>query len=117
MRYLGATIEQAANFFGWGEIKKFSQHLPIDSATRRAKNSELYDFASDLKRNAILADIVDALTGLAYALAKMSGGRPEKPKPYPRPWKPSNVQTIGAGAIPISEFDSWYYSKEVDANG
>ena len=109
MRYLGATIEQAAALFGWGALVDFSRHLPFDCATNRARNKELLDFASDLKRNAILADVVDALTGLAYMLSKISGGKPKKPGPYPRPWKTGNTQVIGSNPIPISEFDAWYY--------
>lgn len=109
MRYLGATFEQAAIFYGWGELIKFSHHLPIDSAVHRAANSELSEFASDLKRSAILADVVDGLTGIAYMLSKMSGGKPKKPEPYPRPWATTNKQVIGSKPIPISEFESWYY--------
>lgn len=102
-------MEQAAFSFGWGELIKFSQHLPADSATHRKLYTDYRKFASDIQRNALLADIFDAITGFAWMYSKRNGGKAQKPKPYPRPWQVSEEKHIGSKPIPISEFDKWYY--------
>lgn len=106
MAILGMTFEQAASVFGWGELVNFSEHLPLDSAVNRAKNAKYYGFSSDFNRAVILADIFDAVRSFNYTFAK--GGSKEPPR-YPRPWETGDKQRIGSGAIPISEFDKWYY--------
>lgn len=106
------TFEQAADSFGWGELVNFSNHLPIDSATCRALKPEESKFASDLQRNAILADLFDAVSAFSAMFAKAHGGKGELPKPYPRPWTKSGAQKIGSKPIPISEFNKWYYGGE-----
>jgi len=108
MRYLGRTLAQAAAFFGWHELANFAKHLPDDSATVRAQDKDAALFARDLQRAAILADIYDAVMMTAHLFAKAHGGKGAMPKPYPRPWKDDSSR-IGKGAIPISEFDEWYY--------
>ena len=101
------TFEQAAVSFGWGELVNFSNHLPIESATMRAMKPEEYKFSTGLQRNAILADIFDAVAYFMFMFGKKSNKRP---KPYPRPWaKGGEVKKIGSDPIPIAEFDKWYY--------
>ena len=70
---------------------------------------DAFEFASDLKRNAILADIFDAVTLFTYTFARAHGSKGRKPEPYPRPWASGYAQKIGSDPIPISEFDRWYY--------
>ena len=106
------TFEQAAFSFGWDELINFSNHLPLDSATYRALKPDESKFATDLQRNAILADIYDAISAYAYMYAKRNGGKPQKPQPYPRPWTNGGAQKIGSEPIPISEFKDWYYGGE-----
>jgi len=37
------------------------------------------------------------------------GGRGAAPKPIERPWRKERREKIGRGAIPVSEFNRWYY--------
>lgn len=106
MAILGMTFEQAASAFGWGELVNFSEHLPLDSAVNRARNAKYYGFSSDFNRAVILADIFDAVRSFNYTFAEKSAKDPPK---YPRPWETGDRQRIGSGAIPISEFEKWYY--------
>lgn len=109
MRYLHCTFEQAVAAYGWCELVNFSRHLPDDSATVRAADKETALFARQIQQSALLADIYDAIVMLAYTVAKAYGGKGKPPKPYQRPWDAGNAQKLGKGAIPISEFDNWYY--------
>ena len=109
---MGKTFEQAAFSFGWGELLNFSLHLPIDSATRRAYKPDEYRFSTDLQRNALLADLYDAIARFAFMYGKRNGGKGKKPKPYPRPWQSDDTQKIGSDPIAISKFDEWYYGGE-----
>ena len=99
----------AVDSFGWGNLITFVRHLPPTSAVYREKYPDAYEYASDLKQSAILADLFDAVNGLSYMFAKAHGGKPKKPEPYPRPWANNDVQKIGSEPIPISEFNRWYY--------
>ena len=108
MRYLGKTLAQAVAHFGWGAIIDFAAHLPQESATWLAVNSDRASFASRFGSSAILADIYDAISALAYMYAKRNGGTASKPKGYPRPWRDAG-ERFGSDPIPISDFDDWYY--------
>lgn len=109
MTILGMTFEQAAFSFGWVELVNFSNHLPYGSATYRALHPDEYRFSTDLQRSAILADISDELMAFMYAYSTRNGGKPKRPRPYPRPWADDGSQRIGKDPIPISEFNNWYY--------
>ena len=109
MCMLGMTLEQAARSFGWGAMADFARHLPADSATFRAMHPDAYVFASDLKGNAILADLFDAVSAFAHNYAVRNGSKGGRPKPYPRPWNSGGEKRIGSGAIPVSEIEKWYY--------
>lgn len=112
MTLLGMTFEQAAFSFGWGELVNFSGHLPTDSATYRALKPDENKFSTGLQRNAMLADIFDAIMAFVFLFSKAHGGRGKKPKLYPRPWADGDAQKIGSSPIPISQFDEWYYGGE-----
>ncbi len=60
----------------------------------------------------MIADVYDAVQGVAYTVACAAGGkhRPRKPKPYPRPAARRRVR-MGGGAIPASSFDAWWGGK------
>ena len=105
MAILGMTFGQAAASFGWGELVNFSNHLPPGSATLRALRPDEARFAGDLQRNAILADVFDALGALIFMFSKKGSKRPS---PYPRPWSDRGAQKIGSNPIPVTDFDSWY---------
>ena len=103
------TLEGAAESFGWGELVNFARHLPDGSATFRARHADAWRFSTGLQRSALLADAVDALNMQLYALNRALGGNASKPKPYPRPWDAAGAERIGSGAIPIADFNEWYY--------
>ena len=88
----------------------FARHLPEESATFRETHKDTYRFASDFQHSAILADIYDSIQNMLYLFSQVHGGKPNKPQSYPRPWvDDKNVKRIGSGAIPISDFNEWYY--------
>ena len=102
-------FERAADSFGWGNLIQFVHHLPPTSAVYRVKYPEASNFGSELKRNAILADLFDLINGFYYSFTKAYGGKGKKPTPYERPWVSDGAQHIGSDPIPISEFNKWYY--------
>ena len=99
-------LERAAASFGWGELVNFARHLPLDSAVRRAEAGDVYEWATTAKTNAILADLFDAVR-LFNATFGKKNSRP--PEPYPRPGGNGGAKRIGSGAMPIAEFNEWYY--------
>lgn len=105
------TFECAVRSFGWAELANFAEHLPETSATFRANHKDMYMFASKLQQSAILADLYDSLQNMLYLFSVSKGGKPKKPQRFPRPWTDDDTSTkrIGSGAIPISEFNDWYY--------
>lgn len=112
MTLLGMPFGCAVDSFGWGALIDFVRHLPPESAVYRAKYSDASRFASNLQRNAILADLYDEIAAFYYSFAKVHGGKGNKPDPYPRPWVSGNAQKIGSEPIPIEEFNRWYYGGE-----
>lgn len=59
---------------------------------------------------ALLADLIDTVNGVGIALAyKGTGKTMPKLDRYPRPWMHPEKLRFGGGAIPISDFDDWYY--------
>lgn len=71
----------------------------------------MYMFASELQQSALLADLYDSVQNVLYLFSAAYGGKPKKPQRFPRPWADDKdaAQHIGEGAIPISEFNDWYY--------
>lgn len=84
-------------------LVSFINNLPADSALSRSINpkDEYGPWNMTAKTNSILADIYDVIV----AINRKKGSTP---KPYPRP---QERQSIGKGAIPISEFWDWWYEK------
>lgn len=97
----------------WHSLWCFVRHLGADSATYGA----MYPKAAGWTREAyLMADIFDAVNGVAYAVAKtVPGGHPHKPRPYPRPKVRRGVK-MGHGAIKVEDFDSWW-ERRVRGNG
>lgn len=91
----------------------FVENLDVDSALMRDIDSvDIAEWASNLKTNALLADVFDALVQFNFNYVQAhSKHRPQKPKPYPRPWA-KKEDKIGKGAIPVSQFWDWWTSKE-----
>lgn len=105
------SLEDVGGALSWGAFRSFIQHLPEDSAYRRetVEGLEWYDGRMVAP---VLADIWDALETLAYMYATRNtkkGKHVPRPKPYPRPWvEDRSRRRIGKGAIPVSEFESWW---------
>lgn len=110
MERLGTTLDGAPSF-GWHAVSVWARHLPEGSATWRALHPEHAAYASDLGRARMLADLFDAVMHATYTIAAAHGGRPRKPKPYPRP-DANDRQRFGSDPIPAAEFDAWFYLDE-----
>lgn len=89
------------------------RHVAPDSATKRALQPELADFASSVRQSAILADIYDAIERLNFTIRSKFRNEgeipPRMPKPYPRPGQKEETLNIGSDPIPIADFNEWYY--------
>ena len=118
MERLHVRFDEIPETIGWDAALVYVRHLARDprSATFRMANPELAEFASPWKQSAILADIFDAVQAFNWSFAcahtKKGAIPPLEPKPYPRPGSDDGLQHIGKGAIPISDFDHWYYGGE-----
>ena len=101
MTRTGRTLSEYMDMGAAGKVAliSFVKYLPPDSALNRDMNpkDEYGVWYETVKTNAILADIFDLL-------AKVNSKK-GRAKPYPRPVK---KQTVGKGAIPISEFWDWW---------
>ena len=105
MTRTGRTLAECAEARGgMAALCSFLRYLPPDSATYRETHpkDETGAWMGAAKTNAILADIYDM-----YAVTHAKKGR--RPKPYPRP-NASARSSIGAGAIPVREFEAWWKS-------
>lgn len=114
---LGIPLSDAP-LVGWDSLLVFARHIARDasSSTFRALFPELADFASPLRQSAILADIYDAIWDFSWnlACARLPKGQPmpKRPARYPRPGAKDDVLRIGKDAIPIKDFEEWYYGGE-----
>lgn len=126
MVLLGLRLRDVPNTIGWDGLTVFVRNLPMTSAYVRAMFPEEIAFAADLKRAAMMADLIDALNLLRYEFAVSMSGKgqkPDMPQRYPTPWNkhatpedPLNG-TYGKGAISSVDFYDWYYgtnTKEID---
>ena len=106
MTRTGRTLDEYLQMGAAGRIAliSFINYLPPDSALSQELNpkDETAAWFTTMKTNAILADIFDA-----FVAANTKKGT--KPKAYPRP---QAKQTIGNGAIPVSQFWDWWHEQE-----
>lgn len=112
MERLGCTLAQARLSYGWHALATWARHLPHESATWRAKHPDEAAFASAYGRATIAADTFDAIVNGALAVARTQGARTRTPKPYPRPGDRPEARHFGSGAIPVADFDAWYYAQD-----
>ena len=110
MERLGTPLDRCSAY-GWGNVAAYARHLAADPGSYiwRAEHEDEYNYASPLQLAAMLADVYDLIHGIGVALTTRKGRTPRRPKPYPRPWAKSDAERIGKGAIPVSEFEKWYY--------
>lgn len=111
MTLLGADIEQARARFGWRGLLDFVQNIPPDSATFAAVNPEHATRNAQAQGLELLACVFDAVSWLQHNLARHWGAHPERPKPYPLPWRDDGRRRIGRGAVTVAEFEKWYYGE------
>jgi len=91
----------------------FLRNLDGDSAiAKEASGGKAAEWNTHFKSNAMIADIYDAIQALQYTVASMGGGKPNKPKPYPRPWAKGETKKFGKDPVPISKFWDWWTRKE-----
>lgn len=117
MAHLGARLSDVPLTIGWDGLLVLYRHADETWATWRAQHREkVGDWCTTLRTNALLADCIDATMATAYVVAlansRRGAPRPQRPKPVERPWaRPEGDRHIGSGAIPRSEFLSWYYDE------
>ena len=106
MTRTGRTLDEYLQMGAGGTLAliSFINYLPPDSMLRHEMEpkEEIGEWYTTMKTNAILADIFDA-----FVAANTKKG--SRPKAYPRPKK---KQTIGKGAIPVSQFWDWWHNQE-----
>lgn len=103
MERLGITLAQA-NRYGWHNVAAFVRHLGQGSYLWAYKHPDEAAYFSPLHTAAQLADLYDLVN-----TARRDGKKGARaPKPYPRPWA-KDKKRIGRGAIPVRDFDAWYY--------
>lgn len=113
MERIGVPLSRC-DAIGWHETAILARHIVQDagSHTFRALHPEDAAYQSPLHIAAMLADLYDLTASFAVMFARAhSGGRTVRNVPkYPRPWaEDGDVKKIGAGPIPVAEFDTWYY--------
>lgn len=115
MTRTGRTLDEYMDMGAAGIVAlvHFIAHLDVDSALMRDMDTtDVAEWGSNLKTNVLLADVFDAIAMFNHNFATAhSKHKPQKPKPYPRPWA-KEEDKIGKGAIPISQFWEWWSSKE-----
>ena len=117
MSILGCRIYDIPASYGWDGLLIMITQAPETSALNRALNPDVYAFGTAVKQSALLSDLFNAIAMFRYEFASANSPKrkPKKPQFYPTPWsKDTNSNSIGKGAIPISQFDAWYYSDEPD---
>lgn len=101
IRDIGRALPESA-------LLSFVSHLPPDSALKQELNSD-NEWLTGVHTDMLLAAIYDQLAAFQYSYLRANGAHPKKPKQLPRPGVKDNAQRVGREAIPITDFDSWYY--------
>ena len=115
----GHEFDDIGRSLSWDALDSFLRNVGIDSALARELKPDTAAWATTLKTNAILADIVDELAQINANLVAIGARRPaKKPKPYPRPWRDQNTdeQHFGKGALPPDELRKWFERKRAENN-
>lgn len=109
----GYQLTDIGGALRWESLNAFLKQSGPGTALMQELHPEFAGWGTQEKANAILADIYDLLANINYNLIAIGGGKPKKPKPYPRPIKkePENVRHIGRGALPTDELRKWFEEK------
>ena len=106
------TIEDVGGALQWSTLRAFIHFLGPDSAVARdAQKSTGWE--TQLKTNAILADIYDVLSAINANLIQVGskGRKRVKVTPYPRPGT-DKARKIGKGALPIDDLREWIKERQ-----
>ena len=103
----GMSLEDVPARLSWHSLACFVRHLDANSALY----ADMYPKHAgwDYER-AMLADIFDAINGVAYTVACGMGAKPRKPKKYPRPKAARGVK-FGSDPIKVADFDTWWNAR------
>ena len=113
----GHELDDLGRTLSWRALHSFLEHLPPDSAVVLEEHPEFAPWMTTLKTNVILADLIDMVGQLnANMVAKGTGKRAQRVKPYQRP-KPDERQHIGKGALPHDELMAWFEEKRKQHGG
>ena len=107
-RYLLSDIGRA---LPESALLSFVTYLPPDSALKQELNED-NTWLTCVHTDMLLAAIYDQLAAFQYTYLRANGGKPKRPKPLPRPGVKDKAQRVGREAIPINDFDAWYYGGE-----
>ena len=104
----GYTIDDLGERLGWDVFNDFLTNLGTQSALAKQVTPETSVWGSTEKTNMILADIYDVLSAIHYTLAKIGGGKPKKPTPYPRIGD-KKKQRFGnkKSSLPVTQMREW----------
>ena len=110
LRTLGTPLE-SGHLLGWHNLAAWARWAAEDEGSYiwRAYHRDEARYRGRLQTEATLADIYDLVASFAHMFASAhSKSKVKQPKSYPRPWR-DDSQRIGRGAIPIKDFENWYY--------
>lgn len=106
----GIEIKDVGGSLSWGAFASFVKNLNYDSALWRSVHPDLADWGTTLRTNILLADIYDVLSQInANICGGFSRKKPQRTKPYPRPWskKGGEKRIGGKGALPSKDLHEW----------
>lgn len=101
------TLDDLGDGLSERALVAFLRNLPPESATAAALSPDCGWSRTDM----LLARICEGIEQLLWVTASRGtrkSRRPKKPRRIPRPGVKPDEKRIGKGAIPISDFDSWY---------
>lgn len=109
MERLGAPLD-SCHLIGWHNVVRYARHMANVPGTHvwRYYNKDEYNYASPLHLAAMIADAYDLINAFYISMTTPKGKAPRRLEPYPRPWRKDRAK-IGRGAIPVRDFDAWYY--------
>ena len=108
----GIELADVGGSLSWGAFASFLKNLSYDSALWKSAHPDAAVWSTQLQTNIILADIYDVLSQInANICGGFSKKKPQKIKPYPRPWNKAKQHRIGGkGALPKDELREWIYN-------
>lgn len=108
----GFTLDDVGRRLSWSALNSFIKNISSDSELMRSLRPDLWQWSTQAKTNAILADVFDLLNVInSNMCAKGSGKRPKKPKPYPRPINSKEKKRIGT-AMPIAKLHKKIFGRK-----